>query len=134
MELNLLNLGIQAEDGFDLVLQHPITGDDLDGVIRVRGDKSRAVQQFSRKRITEMQKRERIQKGKGKDTDLTIEELEAMAVESAIVRVISWKNIKKDGEELPFTKENAEVVFKEYDWIRQQVMEASEELKNFFSN
>lgn len=133
MELNLLNLGIQADDGFDLVLQHPITGDDLDGVIRVRGDKSRAVQQFSRKRITEMQKRERIQKGKGKDTDLTIEELEAMAVESAIVRVISWKNIKKDGEELPFTKENAEVVFKEYDWIRQQVMEASEELKNFFS-
>lgn len=133
MELNLLNLGIQADDGFDLVLQHPITGDDLDGVIRVRGDKSRAVQQFSRKRITEMQKRERIQKGKGKDTDLTIEDLEAMAVESAIVRVISWKNIKKDGEELPFTKENAEVVFKEYDWIRQQVMEASEELKNFFS-
>ena len=133
MELNLLNLGIQADDGFDLVLQHPITGDDLDGVIRVRGDKSRAVQQFSRKRITEMQKRERIQKGKGKDTDLTIEELEAMAVESAIVRVISWKNIKKDGEELPFTKENAEVMFKEYDWIRQQVMEASEELKNFFS-
>lgn len=134
MELNLLNLGIQADDGFDLVLQHPITGDDLDGVIRVRGDKSRAVQQFSRKRITEMQKRERIQKGKGKDTDLTIEELEAMAVESAIVRVISWKNIKKDGEELPFTKENAEVIFKDYDWIRQQVMEASEELKNFFSN
>ena len=133
MELNLLNLGIQADDGFDLVLQHPITGDDLDGVIRVRGDKSRAVQQFSRKRITEMQKRERIQKGKGKDTDLTIEELEAMAVESAIVRVISWKNIKKDGEELPFTKENAEVIFKDYDWIRQQVMEASEELKNFFS-
>ena len=133
MELNLLNLGIQADDGFELVLQHPITGDDLDGVIRVRGDKSRAVQQFSRKRITEMQKRERIQKGKGKDNDLTIEELEAMAVESAIVRVISWKNIKKDGEELPFTKENAEVVFKEYDWIRQQVMEASEELKNFFS-
>lgn len=134
MELNLLNLGVQADDGYDLVLQHPINGEDLDGVIRVRGDKSRAVQQFSRKRITEMQKRERIQKGKGKDTDLTIEELEAMAVESAIVRVISWKNIKKDGEELPFTKENAEVVFKEYDWIRQQVMEASEELRNFSSN
>ena len=134
MELNLLNLGVQADDGFDLVLQHPITGDDLDGVIRVRGDKSRAVQQFSRKRITEMQKRERMLKGKGKDENLTIEELEAMAVESAIVRVISWKNIKKDGEDLPFTKENAEVVFKEYDWIRQQVMEASEELKNFFSD
>lgn len=133
MELNLLNLGVQADDGYDLVLQHPINGEDLDGVIRVRGDKSRAVQQFSRKRITEMQKRERMLKGKGKDENLTIEELEAMAVESAIVRVISWKNIKKDGEELPFTKENAEVIFKDYDWIRQQVMEASEELKNFFS-
>lgn len=131
MELNLLNLGTAADAGYDLVLEHPVTGEELDGVIRIRGDKSKIVQQFARKRITEMQKRERMQKGKGKSEDLTIEELEAMAIESAIVRVISWKNIKLDGEDIPFTKENAEMIFKEYDWIRQQTMEASENLVLF---
>lgn len=131
MELFSLDLSKGAEAGYDLVLEHPVTGEELDGVIRIRGDKSKVVQQFARKRITAMQARERIQKGKNKSTDLTIEELEDMAVESAVIRVISWKNIKLNGEELPFTKENAETVFKDYDWIRQQVMEASEELTNF---
>ena len=134
MELNLLNLSAAADDGCDLVLQHPITGDDLDGVIRIRGDKSKHVQAFSRKRVNELQKRERMQKGKGKDTDLSIEELEQMHIESGIARVISWKNIKKDGEDLPFTKENAEVVFKEYPWILEQILENSSNLNLFRLN
>ena len=134
MELNLLNLSAAADDGCDLVLQHPITGDDLDGVIRVRGDKSRAVQQFSRKRVNELQRRERMLKGKGKDENLSIEELEAMHIESGIARVISWKNIKKDGEELPFTKENAESVFKDYPWVLEQVLDTSNNLNLFQLN
>ena len=131
MELSNLNLGVAAESGYDLVLQHPITGDDLDGVVRVRGDKSKTVQVFSRKRVNELQKRERMQKGKGKDENLSIEELEQMHIESGIARVISWKNIKKDGEEIPFTKENAEMVFKDYPWILEQTLEARAELRNF---
>ena len=131
MELSNLNLGVAAESGYDLVLQHPITGDDLDGVVRVRGDKSKTVQVFSRKRVNELQKRERMQKGKGKDTDLSIEELEQMHIESGIARVISWKNIKKDGEDLPFTKENAESVFKDYPWVLEQVLDASSNLNLF---
>ena len=131
MDLNSLDLSKDAEAGYELTLVHPVSGDDLDGVIRVRGDKSKAIQAFSRKRVNELQRRERMQKGKGKDTDLSIEELEQMHIESGIARVISWKNIKKDGQELPFTKENATQVFKDYDWIRAQIMEASEELLNF---
>ena len=131
MELSGLNLSAQADEGFDLQLVHPATHEKLDGVIRIRGDKSKAVQAFARKRINEMQKRERMQKGKNQSTDLTMEELEEMAIESAVVRVISWKNITKDGVELPFTKENAAQVFKDYDWIRTQIMGASEELMNF---
>ena len=134
MELSKLNLGAAADEGYDLVLQHPINGDDLDGVIRVRGDKSRQIQAFSRKRVNELQRRERMLKGKGKDENLSIEELEAMHIESGIARVISWKNNKKDGEELPFTKENAETVFKDYPWILEQVLEASSNLNLFRLN
>ena len=134
MELSKLNLSAAGDEGYDLVLQHPINGDDLDGVIRVRGDKSRQIQAFSRKRVNELQRRERMQKGKGKDTDLSIEELEQMHVESGIARVISWKNIKKDGEDLPFTKENAESVFKDYPWVLEQVLDASSNLNLFRLN
>ena len=134
MDLNSLDLSKDAEAGYELTLVHPVSGDDLDGVIRVRGDKSKVVQAFSRKRVNELQRRERMQKGKGKDTDLSIEELEQMHIESGIARVISWKNIKKDGEELPFTKENAESVFKDYPWILEQVLEASATLNLFRLN
>lgn len=131
MDLNSLDLSKDAEAGYELTLVHPVSGDDLDGVIRVRGDKSKAIQAFSRKRVNELQRRERMLKGKGKDENLSIEELEQMHIESGIARVISWKNIKKDGEEIPFTKENAEMVFKDYPWILEQTLEASAELRNF---
>ena len=131
MDLNSLDLSKDAEAGYELTLVHPVSGDDLDGVIRVRGDKSKVVQAFSRKRVNELQRRERMLKGKGKDENLSIEELEQMHIESGIARVISWKNIKKDGEDLPFTKENAESVFKDYPWVLEQVLDASSNLNLF---
>ena len=134
MDLNSLDLSKDAEAGYELTLVHPVSGDDLDGVIRVRGDKSKAIQAFSRKRVNELQRRERMLKGKGKDENLSIEELEQMHIESGIARVISWKNIKKDGEDLPFTKENAEAVFKEYPWILEQTLDASSNLNLFRLN
>lgn len=131
MELSNLNLSAAAEQGYTFNLTHPVTGEQLDGVVKVRGDKSKVVQSFARNRIRAMQLREKVQKGKNKDTDLTIEELEDMAIESAIVRVITWSNVKLDGEEIPFTKENAEMVLRDYDWIRQQIQEHAEDLSNF---
>ncbi len=129
MELSTVNLSQQADAGYTLELTHPATGERLGGFITVRGDESKTVQNYNRKRFVEMQKREK--RNKNKEVDYTLEEIEDIAVESAIVRVISWKNIKKDGADLPFTKENAEMVFREYPWIRKQVMEASEDLLNF---
>ena len=124
MELNNVNLAAQAAVGYSLELVHPATGDKLGGVITIRGDESKEVQNYNRKRFMELQKRERM--NKGKSSDYSLDEIETIGVESAIVRVIGWKNITKDGVELTFTNENAEMLFREYPWIRSQVMEASE--------
>ncbi len=129
MELNSVNLAAQAAVGYNLDLVHPATGDKLGGVIVVRGDESKEVQNYNRKRFQELQKRERM--NKGKSTDYTLAEIEDIGIESAIVRVMGWKNIKKDGIELDFNKENAEMVFRDYPWIRNQVMEASADLNLF---
>lgn len=130
MELNNVNLAAQAAVGHALELVHPATGDKLGGVITVRGDESKEVQNYNRKRFQELQKRERM--NKGKSTDYTLAEIEDIGIESAIVRCMGWKNIKKDGIELEFNKENAEMVFRDYPWIRNQVMEAAADL-NLFS-
>ena len=101
------------------------------GFLTVRGEKSKIVQQHARKIVTEMQKREKIAKGKGKDVDLSIEELEDLSVDRAVVRIISWRGISEDGEDIPFTKENAARILKEHSWIKEAVFENSDELLNF---
>ena len=133
LDLAIVNLSAQAEAGYEFELEHPATGEGLGGFIKVRGDKSKKVQNHARKRITEMQKRDRVQRGKNKDTDLTIDELEDMAIESAIVRVISWRGITNEGQELQFNEDTATQVFRDHPWIREAVMEASEDLLNFRS-
>lgn len=95
MELNSVNLAAMAAVGYALELVHPATGEKLGGIITVRGDESREVQSYNRKRFQELQKRERM--NKGKSTDYTLAEIEDISIESAIVRCMGWKNIKKDG-------------------------------------
>lgn len=133
LDLAKNNFADQAEAGYEFELEHPATGEGMGAFIKVRGDRSRVVQAHARKRVTELQTKEKMAKRKGKDTDMSLDELEAMAIESAIVRVISWRGIAQNGEEIPFTKENAQEVFKEHSWIREQVMENAEQLLNFRS-
>ncbi len=132
LNLNVLNVSEVSEAGIEFELVHPATGEGLDAWIKVRGEKSRTVQNHARKVVTEMQKREKVAKGKGKDNDLSIEELESLAIDRAIVRIISWRGIQEDGQDIPFTRENAEKVLKEHPWIREAVMEESEDLNEFF--
>ena len=54
-----------------------------------------------------------------------------MAVDRAYVRIISWRGIQEDGVALEFNRENAERILKDHPWIREAIMEASEELLNF---
>lgn len=131
LDLAKTNIAAEAEAGYEFELLHPATGEGTEGFIKVRGEKSRTVQNHARKVVTEMQKREKVAKGKNKEVELSIEDLEAMAIERAIVRIISWKGITEEGVEVPFNKENAERVLKDHPWIREAVMEASEELLNF---
>jgi hypothetical protein len=123
-----------AEAGYEFELKLPGTGEGTGVFITVRGDQSKTVKAFGRKKYSEFKLREQQAKRRGKDVeDMTLEEAEELSVESAIVRVIDWKNITENGKEVAFTKENAERIFKEYSWIKDQVMEESGQLLNFRS-
>lgn len=123
-----------AEAGYEFELKLPGTGEGTGVFITVRGDQSKTVKAFGRKKYSEFKLREQQAKRRGKEVeDMTLEEAEELSVESAIVRVIGWKNITENGKEVPFTKENAERIFKEYSWIKDQVMEEAGQLLNFRS-
>ena len=132
LNLSVLNVSEVSESGIEIEFVHPATGEGLDAWVRVRGKDSRTVQNHARKVVNDMQKREKIAKGKNKDADMSIEELEMLAVERAVVRIISWRGIEEDGQPVPFTVENATRVLKDNPWIREQVLENSDDLTGFF--
>ena len=132
LNLSVLNVSEVSESGIDIELVHPATGEGLDAWVRVRGKDSRTVQNHARKVVNDMQKREKIAKGKNKDADMSIEELEMLAVERAVIRIISWRGIEEDGQPVPFTVENANRILKDNPWIREQVLENSDDLTGFF--
>ena len=132
LNLSVLNVSEVSESGIDIELVHPATGEGLDAWVRVRGKDSRTVQNHARKIVNDMQKREKIAKGKNKDADMSIEELEMLAVERAVIRIISWRGIEEDGQPVPFTVENATRILKDNPWIREQVLENSDDLTGFF--
>jgi hypothetical protein len=121
-----------AEEGYKFELKLPGTGEGTGVFITVRGDQSKTVKAFGRKKYSEFKLREQQAKRRGKDVeDMTLEEAEELSVESAVIRVISWENITENGKDVPFTKENAERIFKEHSWIKDQVMEEAGQLLNF---
>lgn len=131
LDLKKTNVAEDAEVGYEFELIHPATGEGTGGFIKVRGEHSKVVQAFARRRLNEFQKREKMAKGKGKELEFTTEELENMSVENAVNRIISWKGIGSDGVEVPFSKDAATEILTEHPWIRKVITEESESIINF---
>lgn len=114
-----------AEAGYEFEVVLP-DGSKTDFKITVRGDNSPVVKNYSRRMYQEMKVQEQQAKRRGKEWELDLDEAEEMAAEAAAVRVISWEGLAEDGEVVPFSKEKAISLFKEHSWLRDQVLEASQ--------
>lgn len=130
-DLSKKNFSEAAEAGYTFELKLP-TGEATGAFITVRGEQSKVVKQYGRKKFSEMQMKEQAARRRGKDAEtMTLEEAEELAIETAIVRLIGWKGISDAGKEVPFTKEAAAEILREHSWIREQIMQESNELLNF---
>lgn len=126
------NFAEAAEQGYEFELRLPGTNEATGAFITVRGDQSKTVKAYARKKYNEFKMKEQAARRRGKEVeDMTLEEAEELAIESAIVRIIGWKGIMENGKELPFSKEVAERVLKDHPWIRDAVTEESSQLLNF---
>lgn len=133
LNLQKTNLAEKAESGYEFELSLPESQERTGGFVTVRGRMSPVVRNHAKRKYTEFTQKEAQAKRRGKELEpMSIEDAEDAAVENAINRIISWRGIGlEDGVELPFTKENAEKVLREHTWIRDQVMEESDNLLNF---
>lgn len=120
-----------SEAGFEFEIKLP-TGEATGAFIKVRGVQSPTVKAFSRRKYSEMESQRQMARRRGKDMpEMTLEEAEDAVVEAAVVRVISWKGLTNGAQPLEFSKDAAAALFREHDWIRSQVMEASDDILNF---
>ena len=131
LDLKVKNLSETSEVGFEHELQYPGTNERTGAFVKVRGAESKIARAYARKKYTEYRQKEVMAKRKGRDEEMSLEDAEDMAVETAVTRIISWKGIVEDGVEVVFSKENAERVLRENSWLRSQIMEESEQLLNF---
>lgn len=131
LDLAKTNFTEAAEAGYEFELKLP-TGEETGAFITIRGDQSKTVKAFARRKYTEMKQKEQAARRRGKDPEeITLEEAEELAIEAATIRVIGWKGITENGKPVEFNAENAARIFKEHPWIREQITEESALLLNF---
>jgi len=119
-----------AESGFEFEAVLP-SGEKTGIKIKVRGENSPVVKNHSRRIYQEMKMREQQAKRRGKEYELDLDEAEEMSAEAAAVRVISWSGIEEDGKEVKYSKEEAKRIFMEHSWLKEQVLENSNNIFNF---
>ena len=123
-----------AETGIDVKVIMP-DGTDTGAVIKVRGDQSPTVRSYSRQLFQEYTLKNKAAKARGREPeDLTIEEAEDMSAQAAVVRTISWSGIGGDNGEIPFTEAAAKKLYTDEQWIKELVMEASQDAFRFCGN
>lgn len=126
------NLSTIAEAGYEFEITLPGSGEGTGAFVTVRGSESKTVKAYQRKKFSEYQMKQKAARKRGRDEDdLSLEEAEELAVEAAVGRIISWKGFEESGKEVLFSQENATRILTEHSWIREQVMEASNDLLNF---
>lgn len=130
-DLSKNNFAQAAEDGYEFELVLP-TGEKSGAFLTIRGDQSKTVKAYARKKYSEFKMKEQAARRRGKDNDdMTIEEAEDLAIEAAIVRLIGWKGITDGGKPVEFSKDAASSILREHSWIREQIMEEAGQILNF---
>lgn len=132
MDLAQIDLQAAAEQGIDVRLQHPVTGEYLADdagenlVITVLG-KDSATWQNAAKRINTRNS------NRYKNRDVPSSALEAALYEILSECTVKWtKNIEFDGEALKCNKENAQMLYEKRNWIAEQLVQAAGDRASYF--
>jgi len=132
MDLANIDLQAAADEGVEVKLQHPATGEyllDEEGehlAITVLGKDSTTWQNAAKRVNTRNANRY-------KDRKIPPAAIEAALYEILAESTVKWsKNIEFDGAALKCTKENAAMLYEKRNWIAEQLMEAAADRASYF--
>lgn len=129
MDLTQLDSVKASNDGADLHVVHPSTGEKLGIVITLAGPDSDVFRKAKRRNTDKRLKA--VQKGREK---LSSAELEQEATEILAACTLDWSGIQEGKKDLECTPENASDLYTRYPWIREQVDEFIGDRANFIKD
>lgn len=116
---------------FDVEIIHPVTQEKTGVVFTVVGKDSDVYRAKIKAMANENMTREALLARRGKTDIPNIDKLEARNIDALIAATVGWANVELDGEALEFNAANARKVYTRILPVREQVLEAINELENF---
>ena len=113
-DLASLDSAAKAEDGAELEVLHPISGEKLGIAIRLAGTDSAV----HRKATTAIASRRT--KG-GFRRNINLDDLQAESIEILARCTLGWSGVVLDGKDVPPSKEAAAALYTRFPWLREQV-------------
>jgi len=118
-DLATLDTAKVAEEGAELRVAHPTTGEDLGIQITLIGTDSKTFRDISTASL------------KKKSREIDLDQNEAESVELLAKCTKGWSGITESGKEVPFSYENAVKLYTKYLWLREQIDRFMADRSNF---
>jgi len=116
---------------FELEIVHPISKEKTGVFISVVGKDSDAYRGRIKAIANESLARDAFAGQRGKVDIPNIDKMETKNIDSLVAATVGWRNVVLDGEELAFSAEAARKVYQRILPVREQVLEAINDLENF---
>lgn len=130
VDLSTIDTVKGSNEGFDVQIYHPGTNEDLGITIRVLGKDSDEFQKVSRsqskRRLAKMNKG-----GFRNAITATPEEIEQDGIDLLASCTKDWTGVIIDTKDIPFSKDNAVMIYERFPWIKEQVDIAIGDRANF---
>ena len=122
-DLAKLDTAKVAEEGAELRVAHPTTGEDLGITITMIGTDSKTFRDISKSRATASLKK--------KTREIDLDQNESEAVELLAKCTKGWSGITENGKEVAFSYDNAVDIYTKYIWLREQIDRFMADRSNF---
>ena len=122
-DLAKLDTAKVAEEGAELRVAHPTTGEDLGITITLIGTDSKTFRDISKIRATMALKK--------KTREIDLDQNEQDSIELLARCTKGWSGITENGKDIPFNHENAVQLYTKYLWLREQIDRFMADRSNF---
>ena len=130
-DLSSLDTIAACNKPFALDIIHPVSQEKTGVLISVVGKDSDIYRERIKAMANESLARDAANSRRGKFDPSNIDKMEDKNIDALVAATVGWENVSLNKKELEFNAENARLVYKTILPVREQVLEAINDLENF---